>query len=158
MENTVSVSKSAGPNKAGSGAGAAVGATGRSAFISDLVAQLKRGEITKSELFAKLQHLQGSAPTPPSTATPEGSPGRSSQEDARPIGTATPSIETAANSPGTAVGHTNGPAGQGAIAAGVPFAGNADAAADTATAGFFTAHDRQVGGTFSKDWVHKSRM
>lgn len=151
IENRVSANKSAGPNKAeaGAGAGAGVGATGRSALISDLVAQLKRGEITKSELFAKLQHLQGAAPTPPSTATPEASPGRSSQEDVHPTGTATPSIENPADSQGVAVGHTNGPVGQGAMAAGASFTGDVDAAADTATAGFFTANDRQVRGMSS---------
>ncbi|CAM9879383.1 unnamed protein product, partial [Laminaria digitata] len=47
------------PSSSGGGAAGA----GRSALISDLVAQLKRGEITKTDLFARLQHLQGAGGT-----------------------------------------------------------------------------------------------
>lgn len=41
----------------------ATGGGARSALISDLVSQLKHGEITKGELFTKLQQLQGAPPS-----------------------------------------------------------------------------------------------
>lgn len=47
-----------GSNGESSGGQRGAGGQGRSALISDLVSQLKRGDITKTELFSRLQQLQ----------------------------------------------------------------------------------------------------
>lgn len=134
------------------------GAGGRSALISDLVGQLKRGEITKPELFTKLQQLQGtSAPS----STHQTSPVQNGQAQAHPWDEMQSSTESPTHSPGSVpVNGTNSPQAVGGLArfsggesdAQAGEAGEATTATRgpldgvaTGTTGFFTAYDRQVG-------------
>lgn len=102
------------------------GGGGRSALISDLVAQLKRGDISKTELFSRLQQLQGPASVKAGTAT-SGSVGGAYGAPANP----------SAGNAITAVGSTASSGGSSVVAAGTTAA---------ESAGFFSAYDRQVGG------------
>lgn len=139
------------------------GVTGRSALISDLVAQLKRGEITKPELFTKLQQLQGTYQ--PSLA-PDLSPVQNGQAQAPPPGEAKSSTQSSSHSPGfPSANGTNSPQSVGGLArcseeesdvqpgearqATTAPRGYLDGVA-TGTTGFFTAYDRQVGATCAK--------
>lgn len=119
----------------GSGRSAGGGSVGgRSALISDLVAQLKRGDITKNELFSRLQQLQGpssaaagslvgvatSISTPASVST-TGSANIPPASESAVVGLET----TEASPPATATsGESPAAAGESAV--------------------FFSAHDRQV--------------
>lgn len=123
---------------------------GRSALISDMVAQLKRGDITKAELFERLQHLQGAtiasgaADTTVATATTvfvertAASGCRASPSDSGAHPTSVPGLgvmierEFAGNSPSSS----------GELPA--VAAGTAVAAAATEAAVLFSAYDRQV--------------
>lgn len=105
---------------------------GRSALISDLVAQLKRGDISKAELFARLQQLQGS------TAPTGGTPNTSEVV----VGRGPPSGVNRSQPPSckarfVAQDSDLSPASSGssAVAAG---------AAAAEVAGFFSTNDRQV--------------
>lgn len=109
-----------GGQRGGGGAGG-----GRSALISDLVAQLKRGDITKTELFSRLQQLQG----PASVKAGAAASGSAAGADA------TPAYLSAGNAL-TAVGSTASSGGSLVVAAGATAA---------ESAGFFSAYDRQVG-------------
>ncbi|CAM9320548.1 unnamed protein product [Ectocarpus sp. 12 AP-2014] len=116
----------------GSRGGGSVG--GRSALISDLVAQLKRGDITKKELFSRLQQLQGpaSAAADPlvgaatSISTPASVSTTGSANTPPASASAVVGLETAeASPPATAIpGESPAAAGESAV--------------------FFSAHDRQV--------------
>ena len=102
------------------------GGGGRSALISDLVAQLKRGDISKTELFSRLQQLQGPASAKAGTATSGSCAGGADGAPANlPAGNAI-----------TAVGSTASSGASSVVAAGTTAA---------ESAGFFSAYDRQVG-------------
>eukprot|EP00752_Nemacystus_decipiens_P018403 g16506.t1 len=100
------------------------GGGGRSALISDLVAQLKRGDISKTELFSRLQQLQGPASVKAGAAT-SGSVGGA---DGAPA-------SLSAGNAITAVGSTASSGGSSVLAAGTTAA---------ESAGFFSAYDRQI--------------
>lgn len=106
------------------------GGGGRSALISDLVVQLKRGDITKTELFSRLQQLQGPASAKGGTAT-SGSAGGADRADGVPV-----NLSAGNGNAITAVGSTASSGGSSVVAAGTTAA---------ESAGFFSAYDRQVG-------------
>lgn len=126
-----------GPNSSGGGAGTGAG---RSALISDLVAQLKRGEITKTDLFARLQHLQGAGATGTGSVA-----GAASARSPASSTNALPSLPSSLPAPATAVaaGQASGnspvaSSGEYSVEAGDPREEVEEAA------GFFSAVDRQV--------------
>lgn len=108
------------------------GGGGRSALISDLVAQLKRGDITKAELFARLQQLQGSA----SATTSDAAGAEAGTPMETPLSNPTPLAGDAVM--GQASGVSPASSGASAMAAG---------ASAAEAAGFFSANDRQVCGS-----------
>lgn len=118
----------------------AAGLLGRSALISDLVAQLKRGDITKTELFSRLQQFQG-----PVSAMASATAGSSAGISASSTdgGGAAPSLR-AGNTIEGGGGHqafTGSPVAT--ALSGESSAGAAGVAAG-GPAGFFSAYDRQV--------------
>ena len=117
----------------GRGTGRGTGGGGRSALISDLVAQLKRGDITKTELFSRLQQLQGPQAGVTSKAATDGVDGASGSAaggDAVPGNTIAAGGQHGSGSPETVT------SGESSVTA----AGKAAAE----SAGFFSAYDRQV--------------
>lgn len=108
-------------------AGKQRGGGGRSALISELVAQLKRGDISKAELFSRLQQLQGPTPAKAGTAMGDSAAGADSAPAKLSAGNAI-----------TTVGSTASSGGSSALASGTTAA---------ESAGFFSAYDRQVGGS-----------
>lgn len=112
------------------------GGAGRSALISDLVAQLKRGEITKTDLFARLQKLQGAGVTGMGDAA--GAASATAQSPASSTN-AIPSIPGSLPVAGVVAGRDGG-------ASLVSSAGGQEAAdpGEEEAAGFFSAYDRQV--------------
>lgn len=123
------------PNSSGGGEGAGAG---RSALISDLVAQLKRGEITKTDLFARLQHLQGAGATRMGVAT-----GAASAQSPASSTKALPSLPSSLPAPAAVA------AGQASGASPTSSREYSVEAADPGgeveeAAGFFSAVDRQV--------------
>lgn len=120
----------------------AAGLLGRSALISDLVAQLKRGDITKTELFSRLQQFQGPA-SGVASAMAGSSAGISASSTAG--GGAAPSfregnmIAAGGHQASTESPVATASSGESSVAA----AAVAGVAA-TGSAGFFSAYDRQV--------------
>eukprot|EP00903_Cladosiphon_okamuranus_P016343 g15071.t1 len=115
--------REAGGQRGGGGGG------GRSALISDLVAQLKRGDISKTELFSRLQQLQGQASVTGGTAT-SGSAGGADGADGTPV-----NLSAGNGNAITAVRSTASSGGSSVAAAGTTAA---------ESAGFFSAYDRQA--------------
>lgn len=130
-------------NNVGRPSGGQPGAAGlgRSALISDLVTQLKRGDITKTELFSRLQQFQGPA-SAMAVATAGGSAGISAS--CTDGGGTAPANLLAGNVDDVAAvdqALTGSPA---TASSGESSTGVAGVAA-AGSAGFFSAYDRQVG-------------
>lgn len=110
--------------------------SGRSALISDLVAQLKRGDITKAELFSRLQQLQG-------TGAPEAEAGKPPAASGAKVVPTAGSVTLTGASP-----DTHDPPGispslpEGSVAGASHPSPTESAVAESA--GFFSAYDRQV--------------
>lgn len=112
------------------------GGAGRSALISELVAQLKRGEITKTDLFARLQQLQGAGVTGMGDAA--GAASATAQSPASSTN-ALPSTSGSLHVAGVGAGRDGD--------ASLVSSGGKEEAADPGeeeAAGFFSANDRQV--------------
>lgn len=111
--------------------------SGRSALISDLVAQLKQGDITKAELFSRLQRLQGSG------AAPDTEAGHSPADSGTKVATTADSVTPTGASPNIHDPHRPDPSPPEHSAA-EAHASPGESAVVAESAGFFSAYDRQV--------------
>lgn len=119
---------------------------GRSALISGLVAQLKRGDITKSELFSRLQQLQGPgvAVASTSTASATGSAISVSVAACASTSSAAPMTSHSAGNSAMQMGQHFSEASPPTTASSAQSSAKAAGAAAAEAAGFFSALDRQV--------------
>ncbi|CAM9090747.1 unnamed protein product, partial [Hapterophycus canaliculatus] len=139
------VESSSGGGSSGGRSGAEGARGGRSALISDLVAQLKRGDITKTELFSRLQQLQGPGSAAASLSTGSATDGARSVSVAASASTsAAPVANHRAENSVAQKGQPSRRVSPPTTASSAVSSARAAGAAAAESAGFFSALDRQA--------------